>query len=255
MANKHTKRCSTSLSPQGNASQNHKTRYHTSYPLGWLVGMKIIKKTDNNNCGRKYGENGTLTHRNINWDSHFGKQSAAPQKTKHSAMLPLLLLFSCPVMSSSLRPQGLQHISLSVDGHLGHFAINNAAVNIHVKVFVQTAAAAAAKSLWSCPLLCDPIDRSPPGSPFPGILQARTLEWVATSFSNAWKWKVKVKSLSRVRLFTTPWTAAYQAPPSMRFPRQEYWRGLPLPSPFVQRLATIWPSNSTPRYTSKKIKN
>ena len=94
-----------------------------------------------------------------------------------------------------------------------------------------SAAAAAAKSLHSCPTLCDPIDSSPPGSPFPGILQARTLEWVAISFSNAWKWKVKVKSLSRVRLLATPWTAAYQAPPSMRFASQEYSSGLPLPSP------------------------
>ena len=91
--------------------------------------------------------------------------------------------------------------------------------------------AAAAKSLQSCPTLCDPIDGSPPGSPVPGTLQARTLEWVAISFSNAWKWKVKVKSLSRVRLSTTPWTAAYQAPPSMGFSRQEYWSGVPLPSP------------------------
>ena len=78
--------------------------------------------------------------------------------------------------------------------------------------------------------LCDPIDDSPPGFPVPGILQARTLEWVATSFSNAWKWKVKMKSLSHVRLFATPWTAAYQAPPSMGFSRQEYWSGVPLPS-------------------------
>ena len=85
------------------------------------------------------------------------------------------------------------------------------------------AAAAAAKSLQSCPTLCDPIDSSLPGSPIPGILQARILEWVAISFSNAWKWKVKVKSLSRVRLLATPWTAAYQAPPSMGFSRQEYW--------------------------------
>ena len=77
-------------------------------------------------------------------------------------------------------------------------------------------AAAAAKSLQSCPTLCDPIDGSLPGSAIPGILQARTLEWVAISFSNAWKWKVKVKSLSRVWLFTTPWTAVYQAPPPMR---------------------------------------
>ena len=93
------------------------------------------------------------------------------------------------------------------------------------------AAATAAKSLQSCPTMCDPIDGSPPGSPVPGILQARTLEWVAISFSNAWKWKVKVKSLSRVRLFAIPWTAAHQAPPSMGFSRQEYWSGVPLPSP------------------------
>ena len=90
---------------------------------------------------------------------------------------------------------------------------------------------AAAKSLQSCPTLCDPIDSSPPGSPVPGILQARTLEWVAISFSNAWKWKVKVKSLSRVRFLVTPWTAAHQAPPSMGFSRQEYWSRVPLPSP------------------------
>ena len=89
--------------------------------------------------------------------------------------------------------------------------------------FHSLIAAAAAKSLQSCPTLCDPIDSSPPGSPVPGILQARTLEWVAISFSNAWKWKVKGKSLSRVRLLATPWTAAYQAPPSMGFSRQEYW--------------------------------
>ena len=91
--------------------------------------------------------------------------------------------------------------------------------------------AVAAKSLQSCPTLCDPIDSSPWGSPVPGILQARTLEWVAISFSNAWKWKVKVKSLSRDQLLPTPWTAAYQAPPSMEFSRQEWWSGVPLPSP------------------------
>ena len=93
------------------------------------------------------------------------------------------------------------------------------------------AAAAASKSLQSCPTLCDPIGGSPPGSPVPGILQARTLEWVAISSSNAWKWKVKGKSLSRVLLLATPWTAAHQAPPSMGFSRQEYWSGVPLPSP------------------------
>ena len=89
---------------------------------------------------------------------------------------------------------------------------------------------AAAKSLQSCPTPSNPIDSSPPGSPVPGILQARTLEWVAISFSNAWKWKVKVTSLSRVRLLATPWTAGYQAPPSTGFSRQEYWSGVPLPS-------------------------
>ena len=73
-------------------------------------------------------------------------------------------------------------------------------------------AAAAAKSLQSCPTLCDPIDGSPPASAIPGILQARTVEWVAISFSNAWKWKVKGKLLSRVWLLATPWTTAYQAP-------------------------------------------
>ena len=90
----------------------------------------------------------------------------------------------------------------------------------------------AAKLLQSCPTLCDPIDGSQPGSPIPGILHARILEWVAISFSNAWKGKVKVKSLSRVRLSAIPWTAAYLAPPSMGFSRQEYWSGVPLPSPF-----------------------
>ena len=89
----------------------------------------------------------------------------------------------------------------------------------------------AAKSRQSCTTLWVPIDSSLPGSAVPGILQARTLEWVAISFSNAWKWKVKVKSLSHVWLFVTPWTAAYQAPPSMGFSRQEYWSGLPFPSP------------------------
>ena len=99
--------------------------------------------------------------------------------------------------------------------------------------FLTTAAAAAAKSLQSCPTLCDPRDGSPPGSPVPGILQARTLEWFAISFSNAWKGKVKVKSLSCVRLFATPWSAADEAPPSMGFSRQEYWSGVPLPSPLA----------------------
>ena len=97
---------------------------------------------------------------------------------------------------------------------------------------VPAAAATAAKSLQSCLTLCDHIDSSSPGSPVPRILQARTLEWVAISFSNAWKWNVKVKSLSRVWLLATPWAAAHQAPPSMGFSKQEYWSGVPLPSLF-----------------------
>ena len=87
-------------------------------------------------------------------------------------------------------------------------------------------------SRFSSVRLCNPIDGRPPGSPVPGILQARTLEWAAISFSNVWNWKVKVKSLSRVWLLATPWTAAYQAPPPMGFSREEYWSGLPLPSPY-----------------------
>ena len=93
------------------------------------------------------------------------------------------------------------------------------------------AAAAAAKSLQSCLTLCDPIDGSPPGSPVPGILQARTLEWGAISFSSAWKWKMKGKLLSLIRLLATPWPVAHQAPSSMGFSRQEYWSRVPLPSP------------------------
>ena len=105
-------------------------------------------------------------------------------------------------------------------------------VMVHYLSFTIFNPAKAAKSLQSCPTLCDPRDGSPPGSPVPGILQTRTLEWVAISFSNAGKWKVKVKvkSLSRVQLLATPWTAAHQAPPSMGFSRQEYWSGAPLPS-------------------------
>ena len=112
---------------------------------------------------------------------------------------------------------------------VGHYIVTSDIILLAGFTHVSTAA----KSLQSCPTLCDPMDSSPPGSPVPGILQARTLEWVAISFSNAGKWKGKVKSLSHVRLFETPWTAAHQAPPSMGFSRQEYWSGVPLPSPHV----------------------
>ena len=100
--------------------------------------------------------------------------------------------------------------------------------------------AAAAKLLQSCPTLCDPIDGSPPGSPIPGILQAWTLEWVAISFSNAWKWKVKVKSFSCVLLLATPWTAANQPPPSMGFSRQEYWSWVPLWNGWAHTKTRCW---------------
>ena len=109
---------------------------------------------------------------------------------------------------------------------------------------------ATAKSLQSCPTLCNPIDGSPPSSPVPGILQARPLEWVAISFSNAWKRKVKVKLLSRVRLLATPWTAVHQASPSMGFSRQEYWSGLLFPSPkpkTTQKNPTDFPGGTVNR--------
>ena len=103
----------------------------------------------------------------------------------------------------------------------------------------EASAAAAAKSLQSCPTLCDPKDCSLPGFSVHGILQARTMEWAAISLSNVWKWKVKVKSLSHVQLLATPWTAAYQAPPSIGFSRQQYWSGVPLFSP--KRSIYQWP--------------
>ena len=113
---------------------------------------------------------------------------------------------------------------------------------------IHPAAAAAAKSLQSCPTLWDPMDCSLPGFSVHGILQVRTLEWVNTSFSNAWKWKVKVKSLSCVRLLATPWTAAYQAPPSMGFSRQQYWSGVPLPSP-----NTPWENHNSKRHMNPNV--
>ena len=149
-----------------------------------------------------------------------------------------VLCWVASVMSSSLRPHGLQPLAASVHrilhtrmwsglpcpppgdlpdpGTKLAFLVSPALAG----VFFTTAAA---KSLQSCPTLCDPIDGSPPCSPVPGILQAKTLEWVAISFSNTWKWKVKVKSLSHVQLLATPWTAAHQAPLSMGFSRQEVW--------------------------------
>ena len=129
--------------------------------------------------------------------------------------------------------------------HSFSFSQSLSSESLHKPLFllhqrVAAAAVAAAKSFQLCLTLCDPIDidididpidSSPPGSTVPGILQARILKRVAISFSNTWKWKVKGKSLNHVRLFVTPWTAVNQAPPSMGLSRQEYWSGLPLPSP------------------------
>ena len=129
-------------------------------------------------------------------------------------------------------PRFFLHSSMFI-AEAGHTvrSITSSEQKIHVCHFPSSLTATTTKSLQSCPTLCDPMDGSPPGSPVPGILQARTLEWVAISFSNAWNWKVKVKSLSRIRLLATPWTAAYQAPPSTGFSRQKYWSRVPLPSP------------------------
>ena len=133
----------------------------------------------------------------------------------------------------------MAHQTLNSDTHL-QYTMSSAEVifiiDINDTLWFLLNAAAAAKSLQSCLTLCDPIDGSPPGSRVPGILQARTLEWVAISFSNAWKWKVK--SLSRVQLFAAPWTAPYQAPPTMGFSRQEYWSGLPLLNAEVKSKST-----------------
>ena len=144
------------------------------------------------------------------------------------------------VMSDSSRSHGLQQArppcptpetySNSCPSHRWcHTTVSSSVLPFfsRLQLFLASdSTAAASKSLQSCPTLCDPIDVSPRGSPVTGILQARTLEWVAISFSNAGKWKVRVKSLSRVRLLATAWTAAHQAPPSMGFSRQEYWSGL-----------------------------
>ena len=123
---------------------------------------------------------------------------------------------------------------------LVYFSVFSFVKNFDLQLYSsKNCVAAAAKSLQSCPTLFDPIDGSAPGSPVPGILQARTPEWVAISFSNAGKWKVKVKSLSCVRPLATPRTAAYQSLPSMGFSRQEYWSGVPLPFPKIMLISSI----------------
>ena len=125
---------------------------------------------------------------------------------------------SPPITNCSAKESKSSHWNSSRDGGLilSEPVPNGQVLTQHVSSLTYTTCpATTAKSLQLCPTVCNPIDSSPPGSPVPGILQARTLEWVAISFSNAWKWEVKVKSLSCVRLLVTPWTAAYQAPPPL----------------------------------------
>ena len=140
-----------------------------------------------------------------------------------------------------LEPKKIKSVPVSAVSFCRKVVIYNLHTSSHVPLN-HSAAAAAAKSLQSCPTLCDPIDGSPPVSPVLGTVQARTLEWVAISFSNAWKWKVKVKSLSPAWLLATLWTAAYQAFLPMGFSRQEYWSGLPLPSPLNHSRLLIIPN-------------
>ena len=165
---------------------------------------------------------------------------------EHEELAPLTLENSSLLwMSCSYAGLGRQRISWVRSTCVGSFGLlcvplipSSSFVSLPRLVLSKPAAAAAA-SIQSCLTLCEPIDGSPPGSPVPGILQARTLEWVAISFSNAWKWKVKVKSLSHIQLFSTPWTAAHQAPPPMGFSRQEYWSGVPLPSPLSKPVVML----------------
>ena len=154
-----------------------------------------------------------------NWDFHVPASAAERNKC---------LLFTRHLLCGNLLQQLKWTKTASVP-----FSMSMAKAVTH---FFRIYFSVTAKSLQSCPTLWNPIDGSPPGSPVPGILQARTLEWVAISFSNAWMWKVKVKSLSHVSPSATPWTAAPQALPSMGFSRQEYWSGVPLPSPFQSLL-------------------
>ena len=159
--------------------------------------------------------------------------SPIPQYDGPLEVIGIIVLFPPLTLQPSVWEDGLLKARKKLPPRLpaSRTVRNNSLVQVH-------AAAAAAKSLQSCPTLCDPINGSPPGSPVPGILQARTLEWVAISFSNAWKWKVKGKSLSHVWLLATPWTAAHQAPLSMGFSRQESWSGVPLPSPV--QVHSLW---------------
>ena len=170
---------------------------------------------------------------NLFWNSPRSSQGTEFSKSQNWPWEPWTFLstWSCPCSTDSPLPfegcrrdidwASAKKTSIATRFEKIQRVIHLVKINNESKV----TAAAAAKSLQSCPTLCSPIDGSPLGSSIPGILQARTLEWVAISFSNPWKWKVKVKSLSCVWPSVTPWTAPFQAPPSMGFSRQEYWSG------------------------------
>ena len=177
--------------------------YSNSWPLSWWCYLTISFSTAFF-CLQSFTASGSFP---MSWLFTSGGQSIGAGASASPSVLPVNVQDWFPLGWTGL-------ISLQCKG----------------PSLPSSPAAAATKSLQSCPTLCDPIDGSPPGSAVPEILQARTLEWVAISFSNAWKWKVKVKSLSRVQLSATPWTAAYQTPLSMGFSRQEYWSGVPSPS-------------------------
>ena len=166
----------------------------------------------------------------------------APDYDVHNYMSVSIYLLEWVAISfsrGSSRPGDRTRVSCIAGRHFTSWATRESPIY---------AATAATKSLQSCPTLCDPIDSSPPGSPVPGILQARILEWVAIFFSSAWKWKVKMKSLSRVWLLATPWASAYQAPLSMGFSRQKYWSGVPLPSPYLSTHLSIYHHLLAPDY-------
>ena len=123
----------------------------------------------------------------------------------------------CLLSANSMNYGGSPSPSMLQSSHLWNIPLESVSASTLARMRKKSWMLLLLLSHFSRVRLCDPIDGSPPGSPVPGILQARTLEWVAISFSNAWKWQVKVNSLSRVRLLATPWTAAHQAPPSMDF--------------------------------------
>ena len=168
--------------------------------------------------------------------TEFQKMVISIQFNSYQSSSYCVLAYWCTKVDNTVPAFGGVIVQLSDHKIIIYYYIDSAFKWLHVKLIFQSlnaaaAAAAAAKSPQSYPTLCNPIDGSPTGFYVPGILQARTLEWEAISFSNAWKWKVKVKSLSRVWLLMTPWTAAYQASPSMGFSRQGYRSGSPVPSP------------------------